>query len=109
MPTARSPTALPETLRCWFWDTDAASLSWPAWRDFITARLLRSGDWHAIQWLRTQLTSRELAEWLRAHRGGGLSPQRLRYWQLVLDLPAAEVDAWITKIRAESWGARTAR
>ena len=107
--TVRSNTVIPEALWRWFWDVDIASLSWDPWRGFIIGRLLRSGDWHAIQWLLTQVTSAELALWLTAHRGGGLAPQRLRYWQLVLNLPAGEVDAWIAKTKLESWGTRTRR
>lgn len=75
----------------------------------MIGRLLRSGDWDAIQWLLARLTWAELPEWLRAHRGGGLSVQRLRYWQLILNLPAADVDAWIARTRAESWAARIQR
>lgn len=100
---------LPEAVRRYFWDVDVTALSWPRWREFIIRRLLRVGDWHAVQWLRAQVTPAELTEWLRAHQGGVLSPQRLRYWQLVLDLPASEVDEWIATASAESWGARIRR
>jgi hypothetical protein len=102
-------TLLPSALRRYFWDVDSESVSWPTWRDFIIGRLLRSGDYQAIRWLLSRIGQAELASWLRARRGGGLSPQRLRYWQLVLDLPAEEVDGWVARAKAESWGARLSR
>lgn len=101
-----STTTLPEALRRYFWDVDPNALAWPQWREFIIRRLLRLGGREAVQWLLTRVTPPELADWLRAHRGGGLSPQRLRYWQLMLNLPAADVDTWIAKTNSESWGAR---
>lgn len=101
--------ALPEGLRRFFWDVDAAAVGWSEQRDFIIARLLRSGDGSAIQWLRERVSAKELESWLCAHRGGGLSPQRLRYWQLVLDLRPADVDAWIARLKSESWAGRTGR
>lgn len=109
MTAAESTSTLPEAVRRSFWDVDPNRLSWPGSREFIIGRLLRSGDWSAIQWLQARLTPAELAMWLRAHRGGGLSPQRLRYWQLILDLPAAEADAWIARTKAESWATRLQR
>lgn len=109
MATARLTTVLPEGVRRFFWDVDAAAIAWPEQRDFIITRLLRSGDWSSIQWLRERVTAEELASWLRAHRGGGLSLQRLRYWQLILDLPRADVDAWVAEHKAESWAARSRR
>lgn len=30
--------------------------------------------------------------WLRTKRGGALGPRKLRFWELILDLPAGEVD-----------------
>jgi len=102
-------TTVPGTVRACFWDVDANSLSWTGQRQLIIRRLLRSGDGHVIQWLLGHVTTAELGEWLRTHRGGGLSPQRLRYWQLILQLPATDVDAWVAKTIAQSWGARTRR
>jgi hypothetical protein len=107
--TVRPRAAIPEDLGQWFWDVDVASLSWATWREFIIGRLLRSGDWRAVQWLLTQVTLPELAQWLQHHRGGGLSAPRLRYWQLILDLQVADVNAWIAKSPTESWGARPRR
>jgi hypothetical protein len=102
-------TRLPPALGRFFWDVPQEAVSWPASRDFIIGRLLRSGDYQAVQWLASRVGPVELAGWLRARSGGGLSPQRLRYWQLILDLPAEEVDEWVARARAESWGARLCR
>jgi hypothetical protein len=97
---------LPEFLRRFFWDVPADALTWATWRNFIIGRLLRNGDGHAVEWLRAQLGDAALAEWLCANAGGRLPPARLRYWQLVLSLPAVDVDKWIAQHRGESWGTR---
>ena len=107
--TPRSTRTLPEGLHRFFWDVDADRIDWSDWREFIIGRLLRSGDRPAVQWLLSQVGEADLARWLHTHRGGGLSPQRLRYWQLMLDLPEPEVDAWIARTKGESWGSRVRR
>ena len=48
----------------------------------------------------------ELRRWLEAHRGRGLSPRRLRYWELVLGLPHRRVSAWIEAQRSLPWTGR---
>jgi hypothetical protein len=102
--THGSTSVLPVAFRRYFWDVDPDGLSWPHWREFIIGRLLGSGDREAVRWLLDRVTPLELADWLRRRRGGGLSPQRLRFWQLMLRLPAAEVDAWIARATSASWG-----
>ena len=86
---------LPATLQALFLDYDFAALSWEDDRDFITARVLTSGGWDAVTWLRSRVGDRALREWIERHRGGGLSPQRLRFWELILGLPHCQVNAWL--------------
>ena len=86
---------LPATLRALFWDYDFTALSWENDRDLIMARVLTAGDWDAVTWLRSRVGDRALREWIERHRGGGLSPQRLRFWELILGLPHCQVNAWL--------------
>ena len=93
--TDQTSTALPQQLRSLFWDYNFDSLKWPEHRDFVIARILQEGDHHATAWLRDQLGRSGLAEWIRGRRGRGLDPRRLRFWEVVLDLPKEEVDVWM--------------
>jgi hypothetical protein len=96
MSEAREPDRpLPEQLRPLFWDYNFDSLHWPEHRDFVITRILQEGDHRATAWLRDQLGLSGLAEWIRHRRGRGLDPRRLQFWQVVLDLPAEEVDVWM--------------
>ncbi len=103
----RPKNGLPGFLRPLFWDTDFLSMRWPRDRDQVTARILASADWKAITWLRRRLSDEGLREWFLAHKGRGLDPPRLRFWELVLDLPEKEVDLWIETMRRDPWHRRT--
>jgi uncharacterized protein DUF6922 len=46
---------LPALLQPFFWDYDFKTLTWDDDRDLIIARVLASGTWEAITWLRTRL------------------------------------------------------
>ena len=90
---------LPEHLRPLFWDYDFDRLVWPASRDLVIARILQNGGDDAVRWLRDNLGDAELSGWIRQSRGQGLDPRRLRFWQLVLDLPSDEVEVWLEHLR----------
>ena len=83
---ARSST-LPATLRPLFWDYDFAALNWENDRNLIMARVLTAGSWDAVTWLRSRVGDQALREWIERHQGRGLSPQQLRFWELILGLP----------------------
>lgn len=100
---------LPEALRPLFWDYEFARLSWEADRDLVIARVLASGDWAAVCWLRVQITPTALRAWIEQRRGRGLDPPRLRFWQLVLGLRRRTVDAWIADLARDSWLHRAVR
>ena len=103
-----SPTTeLPEGVRALFWEYDADALSWDADRDLIICRVLTAGDWSAVAWLRSRLGDEDLRLWIERHRGGGLSPRQLRFWELVLGLSSREVDAWVRTARTSVWESRT--
>ncbi len=83
---------LPEELRPFFWEYDFRTLSWDANQDFITGRLLTHGDWNAVQWLRSNVGDKAIREWLESRCGRGVSPQRLRFWELLLGIPHRRVN-----------------
>ncbi len=91
---------LPEHFRPLFWDYDFAQLAWPADRDFVIARILQEGDDRANKWLYDELGPADLANWIRERGGRGLDPPRLRFWQVILDLPQDQVDVWVQQARA---------
>jgi len=97
---------LPEKLRPLFWDCDFDHLSWPDNADFIIGRLLSSGDWEAVQWLRALAGDQALAKWFRKSRGRGLSPPRLRFWELILPLPHRLVNDWLKMEKRALWDQR---
>ncbi len=108
-PTLSHFAALPELVRPLFWDQDFDALDWREHRDFIIRRVLVAGSWDAIVWLRSQLSNDELRAWIERHDGRSLSPQQLRFWQVILDLPAASVDAWLQSPGRRIWNERVRR
>jgi hypothetical protein len=97
---------LPEHLRPLFWDYVFSELSLAKDRDLVIRRVLSHGSWKAIRWLRKRLGDRELREWLIVHRGRGLTDRQLRFWGLLYDLPARQVNQWVKNAQAEVWGRR---
>ncbi|MBI2502559.1 MAG: hypothetical protein HYW07_04925 [Candidatus Latescibacteria bacterium] len=100
---------IPRSLKPLFWDYDLRELSWPADQDLVTSRILASGDWQAITWLRRQVTSCQLRHWLLERQGRGLDPQRLRFWELILDLPHQTVNGWLRLMEQDAWPRRAGR
>lgn len=101
------PTKLPIMLRPFFWDYEFNMLSWKKDRDLIIGRILSSGDWGAIKWLRSHMGDRSLKKWLECHEGDGLSPQQLRFWELILGIPHDQVNTWLAAERRKVWEKRT--
>jgi len=56
--------------------------------------------------LRSHTGDHFLREWIERHEGGGLSPPKLRFWELILGLPHCQVNTWLTAERREIWGKR---
>ena len=97
---------LPDMLRPFFWDYDFDTLSWEDDRALIIARVLTSGDWEAVTWLRARAEDHSLREWIERHQGGELSPQKLRFWELILGLPHRQVSVWLSTERRKIWEKR---
>jgi hypothetical protein len=100
-------SGLPEALRPLFWDHDFDALSWHRDRDFIIGRILAAGTWESIRWLRARIGDCGVRDWILRHAGRGLTPQQLRFWELVLGLPQQEVDAWLAREGRQVWDRRT--
>jgi hypothetical protein len=101
--------SIPDELRSLFWDSDFESLRWLDDKDFITSRILTAGEWNALLWLRGKTGDASLREWLKLHKGGGLSPEKLRFWELVLRIPHQLVNSWLMKEKHSIWQQRAAR
>lgn len=104
-----SPTDLPEFLRPLFWDYPFGRLRWETDRDLVIGRVLSRGDWRSVRWLMERAGKDGLREWIVRRKGRGLDARRLRFWELVLDLPKREVDMWIQQMDRDSWPRRVAR
>jgi hypothetical protein len=105
----RGDGALPERLRPYFWDYAFDDLDFSIHREFIIGRILSEGDWDAVCWLRRSVGNPELRAWIESRQGRGLSPQQLRYWELILDLPTAKVDGWLAERKNAGWDDRVSR
>lgn len=103
-----SPDDLPEPLRALFWDHDFAALDWRRDREFVIGRVLETGSWDAIRWLRREAGDQSLRDWILRHSGRSLSSEQLRFWQLILDLPADVVDVWLQSPERRIWENRGA-
>ena len=103
---ASKSTRLPPTLRPFFWDYDFARLSWRTDRDLIIARILAVGNWQSLRWLRRRVPDAELRAWIMNRRGRGLSNRQLRFWELILELPHRQVNAWLAEPARRIWEGR---
>src|SRR3569832_1102801 len=99
--------ALPPDVSQLFWDYKPESICWPRDRETIARRILESGPWTAVQWLRHEIGDAGLRAWVMDHEGRNLTPQQLRFWQLILNLPKRKVDAWVARERGAVWNRRT--
>jgi hypothetical protein len=101
--------SLPASLRSLFWDCDFSSLNTSEHRNFIIRRILQSGDWEAVNWLRDSMGDTALRRWIEGQNGRGFSPRQLRFWELVLNIPSPKVDRWIKIARKGLWEQRLGR
>ena len=104
-PTTKS-VPLPRFVRELFWEYGTARITYPKDRHLITKKVLAEGSWDAIRWLRRQIGDNGLRSWIIDHEARGLSPEQLRFWQLVLSLDASKVNRWIEIKKRNPWYAR---
>src|SRR5208283_6094561 len=86
---------LPASMRHLFSGYHFAGLNWAQDRDLVIARVLQSGTWDNIQWLRARVPPWRLRAWIIRRNGRGLSSRQLRFWELILDLPRRKVNHWL--------------
>jgi len=100
---------LPRKFKALFWDYPFHALTWKEDRDLIISRILTSGPWDAVVWLRSRVQDQSLKEWIQHHQGNGLSPQKLRFWEVILGLPHRQVNGWLSSERRKHWEERVHR
>jgi hypothetical protein len=100
---------LPAQIRSLFWDLDPRELRWDRDQEQIIGRVLASGSWDSVTWLRKRAGDDAVREWIERHQGRGLSPRQLRFWELILDLPHRRVDEWLRSERRQVWDRRARR
>jgi hypothetical protein len=98
---------LDPTIKAFFWDYNFRRLKWERDQNCIISRILSFGDWQALLWLRSAMQDNDLAQWILDRQGRGLSPQRLRFWELILGLPHRKVNEWLKIQKRGIWGQRT--
>lgn len=102
----RRRVRFPRSLRPLFWDHDFARLTWEADAELVIGRILAAGDWQAVLWLLRLLGKPALRDWLERRRGAGLSARQLRFWEVILDLPRRQVNAWLADPGRLVWEGR---
>lgn len=89
-----------------FWDVEIGRLrldrDWP----FVAGRVLASGGLRELRWLRRRLGDGKIRELLLESEDRGLSPARIRFYELIFDLPKAKADAWVRAARRQTWARR---
>jgi antitoxin HigA-1 len=100
---------IPAVLERYFWDQDPTKLTWDENRHAIVTRLMESGGWDSVEWLRAQMDDDELTAFLVRRFGRGISPKRLRFWGLTLGIPPELVDEWIAAQMSNPWSQRVRR
>ena len=105
-PRGKPNVRLPAALLPLFWEYPSASLHWARDRDLVVGRVLSHGGWKQARLLRSRLGDAVILEWIVRRQGRGLSPQRIRFWELLVGIPAKLADAWVSDARRGSWGGR---
>ena len=97
---------IPENMNTLFWEYDPNTLSLEQDRALILGRVLSSAGWEGVKWLRSEFTESELRDWILCSKGKYLSPPRLRFWELLLELPHAQVSEWLSETGRRIWDER---
>ena len=107
MSDLKKPTKpIPGHLHDLFWEYDISELGWEHCGDFVMRRVLSHDSWDQICWLHREFGDPEIARVIIESEGRSLSPRQLRFWELVLELPAIDVDRWLQDSRRQIWDHR---
>ena len=96
-------------LRALFWDCRFDGLDWVRDREFVMGRVLVHGSWDAVAWLRGEVGDDGVRDWIVRHAGRESSRPQIRYWELMLDLPAEMVAEWLRSEGRRIWEGRIRR
>lgn len=107
--TIRRKARLPGHVLDLFWEYPKHRLSWEKDSDLVIRKVLESGSWDSIKWLVATAGYAWLKNWILRHQGAGLDSKRLRFWQLVLNMPHAQVDKWIAENNSNPWHSRMSK
>ena len=100
---------LPRSLKILFGDYEFRRLRWKEDQELIISRILSSGNWEEVCWLRSKLKDEELKIWIITHRGIDLSTPKLRFWELILNLSHRQVNLWLKNKGYSEWEHRVSR
>jgi len=78
-------------------------------RDLVVRRVVAEGGWREMSLLRSRVGDSAIREVIERTDARGLSPQRIRFWQIILGLPARRANAWVRRAREETWARRALR
>jgi hypothetical protein len=92
-----------------FWDYPARSIRPEADEDLLVRRVTAEGGWREMSLLRSRIGDQAIRDVIESTEARGLSPQRIRFWQLLLGLPARRADAWVRRARESTWARRARR
>jgi hypothetical protein len=99
---------LPRSVASLFWDYPERrlSLARDRDRDLVIRRILAEGGLQHMRFIRRRVGDEAIREVLLRSQARGLSPQRIRFWQLLLDVPTRVANAWVRSARAGTWARR---
>ena len=89
-----------------FWDYPGKRLSLARDHELVIRRILVEGGLQHVRFARRRIGDDAIREVLVRSQARGLSPQRIRFWQLLLDVPARLANAWVRTARAGTWARR---
>jgi hypothetical protein len=92
-----------------FWEYPARSINPDADLDLLVRRVTGEGGWREMSLLRSRVGDQAIRDVIERTEARGLSPQRIRFWQLVLGLPARRADAWVRRAQESTWARRARR
>lgn len=82
---------IPNNLRPFFWDVDAASLDPRKYADYVIGRILEQGTEEAVAWMKATFREEEIKKVISEDRR--LSPKSATYWALIYDISPERVAA----------------
>jgi hypothetical protein len=107
MKRRRPRRRVPAGLEHLFWDYPGRVVSFDTDLELVVRRVAGEGGLREMRLLRARVGDAAIRDVIERTRAKGLSPARIRFWQLLLRLPARRANAWVSAARASIWGSRT--